>query len=108
MRKELQRIRRGRPLTDAERRSLRAIREQAQKEFPPRDQPRLIPSTSGLGAQIRAAREARGLSWYAVAKLAGIPNPRTVRDLEYGRDTKLSSVEAIARALDLKLELVGV
>ena len=61
-----------------------------------------------MGAQIRAARESQGLSWYAVAKLAGIPNPSTVRDLEYGRDTKLSSVEAVAQALGLKLEVVGV
>ncbi len=48
------------------------------------------------------------MSWYAVAKLAGIPNPSTVRDLEFGRDTKLSSVEAVAQALGLKLELVDV
>jgi hypothetical protein len=95
-------------LTDEERRRLREIREKVKKEFPPRNPPRLMPSSSGVGAQIRAAREAQGLSWYAVAKLAGIPNPATVRDLEYGRDTKLSSVEAVARALGLKLELVGV
>ncbi len=52
------------------------------------------------------AREARGLTWYAVAKRAGIPNPSTVRDIEYGRDTKLSSVQAVADALGLRLELV--
>ena len=67
-----------------------------------------MPSSSGISAQIRAAREAQGLSSYAVAKLAGVPNPSTVRDLEYGRDTKLSSLEAVADALGLKLELVGV
>jgi len=105
--KAIQRIRRGGPLSEAERGRLREIRETVQKEFPPRDPPRLMPSTSGVAAQIRAAREARGLSWYAVAKLAGIPNPNTVRDVEFGRDTKLSSVEAVAQALGLKLELVG-
>jgi transcriptional regulator with XRE-family HTH domain len=57
---------------------------------------------------IRAAREAQGLTWYALAKRAGIPNPNTVRDIEYGRDTKLSSVEAVAEALGLRLELVEV
>ncbi len=106
--KAIQRVRRSGPLCEAERQRLREIREKVQKEFPPRDPPRLTPITSGVAAQIRAAREAQGLSWYAVARLAGIPNPSTVRDLEYGRDTKLSSVEAVAQALGLKLELVGV
>jgi DNA-binding phage protein len=41
-----------------------------------------------------------------VAKRAGVPNPNTVRDIEYGRDTKLSSVQAVAKALGLRLELV--
>ena len=59
-----------------------------------------------LYAKIRAARERQGLTWYAVAKAAKIPNPATVRDIEYGRDTKLSSIEAIAEALGLKLDLV--
>ena len=106
--KPIQRLRRSGALSEAERQRLREIREKVQQEFPPRDPPHLMPSSSGIAAQIRAAREAQGLSWYAVAKLASIPNPSTVRDLEYGRDTKLSSVEAVAQALGLKLELVGV
>ena len=106
--KAIQRVRRSGPMSETERQRLCEIRDKVKKEFPPRDPPRLKPSTSGVGAQIRAARETQGLSWYAVAKLAGIPNPSTVRDLEYGRDTKLSSVEAVAQALGLKLELVGV
>jgi len=44
------------------------------------------------------------LSWNAVAKLAGIPNSNTVRDIESGADAKLSSVAAVARVLGLKLE----
>lgn len=63
-------------------------------------------SPPGLPAQIRAAREAQRLTWYAVAKLAGIPNPNTVRDIEYGRDAQLSNVQAVAKALGLRLELV--
>ena len=51
-------------------------------------------------------REAAGLSWYAVAKLAGISNPATIRDIEFGRDAKLSNIQAVATALGLKLELV--
>jgi hypothetical protein len=44
----------------------------------------------------------------AYAKRAGIPNPNTVRDIEYGRDTKLSSVQAVVESLGLRLELVEV
>ncbi len=84
---------------------LKKIREQARRDFPP-DQNRPRPATRGIGAKIRAAREKQGLTWYAVAKAAGIPNPATVRDIEYGRDTKLSSIEAIAVALGLELDLV--
>jgi hypothetical protein len=87
---------------------LREIREKVQQEFPPLNPPRLRPVTEGVGASIRAAREAQGLTWYAVAKRAGIPNPNTVRDIEYGRDTKLSSVQAVAEVLGLRLELVEV
>ena len=100
------RIRRRGPESREEQQRLNAIREQVRKEFPPRDPPRLQPATEGVAAQIRAAREAQGLTWYAVAKRAGIPNPSTVRDIEYGRDTKLSSLQAVANALGLRLELV--
>jgi hypothetical protein len=84
---------------------LNKIRRQVMKEFPP-DPNRPRPATIGLAARIREAREAKGLSWYAVAKLAGVPNPATIRDIEYGRDTKLSKIEAVAAALGMKLELV--
>ena len=102
------RIRRRGPQTQAEHKRLREIRKKVQQEFPPRTPPRLRPVTTGIGARVRAAREAQGLTWYAVAKQAGIPNPNTVRDIEYGRDTKLSSVQAIADVLGLRLELVEV
>jgi hypothetical protein len=100
------RIQRRGPQSQEERERLRQIREKVQQEFPERSPPRLRPATEGVGAMIHAAREAQGLTWYAVAKRAGIPNPNTVRDIEYGRDTKLSSVEAVAEALGLRLELV--
>ena len=44
------------------------------------------------------------LSWGKKA----IPAPSTVRDIACGRDTKLSSVQAVAEALGLRLELVEV
>ncbi len=101
------RIRRRGPDTQESIR-LQAMRDKVFQEFPPRDPPRLRPATEGIAAQIRATREAQGLTWYAVAKRAGISNPSTVRDIEYGRDTKLSSVQAVAEALGLRLELTEV
>jgi hypothetical protein len=108
MKKIIRRIRRPAPDSPEELKRLQEIREKVRREFPPLDPPRLKPATAGIAARIRAGREAQGLTWYAVAKRAGIPNPSTVRDIEYGRDTKLSSAEAVAEALGLRLELVEV
>ncbi|MDP6359312.1 MAG: helix-turn-helix transcriptional regulator [Planctomycetota bacterium] len=99
------RVKREGPSADEARR-LAEVRKKARKEFPPRDPPRLQHAELGIGAKIRAAREQQGLTWYALAKLSQIPNPATVRDIEYGRDAKLSNIEAIASALGLELELV--
>jgi hypothetical protein len=107
-RRIVKQVRRRGPLSQEERARLQEIREKVRREFPPRATPRLQPTKTGVGAVIRAAREAQGLTWYAVAKRAGIPNPNTVRDIEYGRDTKLSSVEAVVGALGLRLEVVEV
>jgi hypothetical protein len=102
--KEFKRI--VRPATPEERARHAAIREQVMQEFPPAEGAGRKDSPPGIPAQLRSAREARGLTWYAVAKLAGIPNPSTVRDIEYGRDAQLSNVQAVAKALGLRLELV--
>ena len=86
-----------------------AVRRQVKAEFPPKQSnvdPEAGPQGDGIGGQLRAARTAKGLTWYAVAKLAGIPNSGTVRDIEEGRDAKLSSVEAIASVLGLHLTAV--
>lgn len=101
------RINRRGPESPEERQRLAEIRARVRQEFPPRDPPRLQPTTEGIGARIRAAREAQRLTWYAVAQRAGIPNPSTVRDIEYGRDARLSNVEAVAKALGLRLEVVA-
>jgi hypothetical protein len=74
------------------------------QEFQPAEGAGQKPSPPALPAQIRPAREAKGLTWYAVAKLARIPNPNTVRDIEYERDAQLSNVKAVAQALGLRLE----
>jgi hypothetical protein len=94
-----------RPATLAERERHAAIRRKIAEEYPPADSCGRGHSPPGIPTRIRQAREARGLTWYALAKLAGIPNANTVRDIEYGRDAQLSTVQAVANALGLRLEL---
>ncbi len=94
------------PQDDAERQRLREIRESVRQEFPPLDPPHLQAVASGLGAQIRAAREAQRLTWYSLAEKARLPNASIVRDIEYGREVTLANIEAVVAALGLKLELV--
>lgn len=94
-----------RSAAEQERRRHQSIREKVMKEFPPAAGSGRKPSPPGIPSQIRAAREARGLTWYAAAKAAGIPNSNTVRDIEDGRDATLASVQALASALGLRLEL---
>lgn len=94
----------NRRLTDEERARHARMRTAVMKEFPPKRTK--VPSPPGIPTQIRRAREARGLTWYALAKLAGIPNQGTLRDIEQGKDTKLSNLQAVAAALGLRLELV--
>ena len=102
--KKLERVERR--LTDEERTRHAEIREAVTREFPPKPDSGRKPSPPGIPAEIRAAREARGLTWYALAKLAGIPNQATIRDVEEGKDVRLSNLQAVASALGMKLELV--
>jgi hypothetical protein len=95
----------NRRLTDDERLQHEKIRAAAKQDFPPKRKGR-TPSPPGIPSQIRRAREAQGLTWYALAKRAGVPNQATLRDIEQGKDTKLSNLQAVAAALGLKLELV--
>jgi ribosome-binding protein aMBF1 (putative translation factor) len=95
-----------RPATAEERARHAEIREKVVQEFPPLEPPRLLPVTNSIGAQIRQAREAQGFTRFALAKKAGIANSSTVRDIEYGRDARLSDVETVAAALGLELTLV--
>ena len=94
-----------RPLTAEEKARHAQIREQVMQEFPPSQQKRQ-PLDTGIAAELRRARKARSLTYEAVAKKAGLPSANTVKDVEYGRKAELSSIEAIAKALGLKLELV--
>ena len=96
----------NRRLTPEERARHAQIIAAALKDIPPKVSAGRKPSPAGIPTKIRQAREARGLTWYALAKAAGIPNQATIRDIEQGKDIKFSSLEAVAAALGLTLELV--
>lgn len=96
----------NRPLTEEERARHTRIRRTVIQEIPPRARTERTLSPPGIPAQIRATREMRGLTWYAVARLAGIPNQATVRDIEQGKDVKLSNLQAVAKVLGLSVELI--
>jgi hypothetical protein len=102
--KKLQHV--NRRLTEDERVRHARIRKAAMADFPPKSASGRKPSPPGIPTQIRKAREAQGLTWYALAKQAGIPNQATIRDIEQGKDVKLSNIQAVAAALGLELELV--
>jgi len=93
-------------LTAEERSRHAEIRERVANEFPPATEPKHQPVHTGIAADLRRARKSQGLTYSAVAKLAGIPDSNMVKDIEYGRDAKLSNIEAVAKVLGLKLELV--
>ena len=97
----------NRRLSRTERDAHARIRKAATMDFPPKAPGRQKHALGGIPARIRAAREAQGLTWYALAKRAGISNQATVRDLEQGKDVRLSNLERVAGALGLSLELVG-
>lgn len=78
------------------------------KDIPPKPDVGRKPSPPGIPAQIREACERQGLTWYALAKRAGIPNQATIRGIERGKDVKLSNLQAVAAALGLELELITV
>lgn len=95
----------NRMLTDEERARHAEIIAAALKDIPQKRAGRK-PSPPGIPTKIRQAREALGLTWYALAKAAGIPNQATIRDIEQGKDVKFSNLLAVADALGLELELV--
>lgn len=104
-RQRIQRI--ERKLTEEERQRHARIRAAAGKDFPPKAV-RQPPTPPGIPSAILAARKAQGLTWYALAQRAGIPNQATIRDIEQGKDVKVSNLRAVAQALGLELELVPV
>jgi hypothetical protein len=71
------------------RKDLETIRELAQSDYPPsqRTRKRAKLPTTVIATKLRRARKAQGLTWYALAKAAGIPNPNTVRESNKARAT---------------------
>ncbi|MEX2168227.1 MAG: helix-turn-helix transcriptional regulator [Pirellulales bacterium] len=69
------------------------------KDFPPKSGAGRKPAPTGIAARVRQPRESQGLTWYALAKRSAIPNQATIRDIEQGKDAKLSNLQAVAAAL---------
>jgi DNA-binding XRE family transcriptional regulator len=96
----------NRRLTEEERTRHVQIRATAVQDIPPKPDTGQKPSPPGIPTRIRQARESRGLTWYALAKAAGIANQAIIRDIEQGKDIKLSDLQSIAAALGMQLELI--
>ncbi len=63
-------------------------------------------ATEQIAQVLKAAREGKGLSQRALAKLAGVPQSHISKIENGGVDLRLSSLVEIARALDLEVTLV--
>src|SRR5438552_18602673 len=96
----------NRRLTDEERARHTQIIAAAMTDIPAKRGASRKPSAPGIPTKILQAREARGLTWYALAKAAGIPNQATIRAIEQGKVVKMSHLKAVAAAPGLELELV--
>lgn len=62
--------------------------------------------TQNIAKWLREARQARNLSQRALRELAGVPQAQISRIESGGVDLRLSSLIAIANALDLEIALV--
>jgi|GEM_PF-2926599 len=72
------------------------IREAAIRVIPPKEGVARNRSPPGIPSTIRQAREAHGLTWYALSKRAGITNQANIRAIEQGKDVKLSDLQCVA------------
>jgi ribosome-binding protein aMBF1 (putative translation factor) len=95
-----------RSATSEEKQRHEQIRREVEKEFPPSADAIRRVSPAGVPSQIRVAREEKGLSWHALAQLAGVASSNTIRDIEYGEDVPFSDVQAVAKALGMRVELI--
>lgn len=63
-------------------------------------------ATEHISAALKAAREAKGLTQRALSKLSGVPQAHISKIEGNAVDLRLSSLLALAHALDLELSLV--
>ncbi len=73
----------------------------------PRTARRVVIDRHTVSAQLRVVIDSRGLTPYAVAKLAGIDPGMVARFVSGERDLCLATVDRIAAALSLRLVEVG-
>ena len=59
-----------------------------------------------IAKTLKSAREAKGLSQHALARIAGVPQSHISKIEAAGVDLRTSSLTVLARALDLELTLV--
>jgi DNA-binding phage protein len=96
----------SRALTPEQKQAYDKVRQEAKEAFPPLDSPHGPSEKGRIALAIREARKAKGLTFEQLARQAGMADAKTVRDIEYGSDAKMSDVTAVAAALGLRLELV--
>jgi len=81
-----------RKLTGEEKTRRAKIREQVMEEFPPTKKRGHQPVRTGIAAELRRARKAHGLTYYAVAKRAAFPIPIPSKTLNtVGTQSSLTS-----------------
>jgi DNA-binding Xre family transcriptional regulator len=98
--KTYQGVSRGRRLTSAEAKKYRCIREQVEQELPPAR----ADAMSVAIAQLRAIREARGMSLSNLAERTGMTRGNIAR-LETQKNATLRTLERYAAGLGCVLEI---
>jgi len=100
-RKKLQRVIRGRHLTDEELARDERIRSQVFKEFPPADP--ATPETGGISDALRHAIQASPKSVYQICKETGISQIVVSRFLSFDGDIRLTTADRLAKALGIEV-----
>ena len=65
-----------------------------------------VAALESMAGQVKAAREAKGLSQRALSERTGIPQSHISKIENAGSDIRISSMLTIAHALDLELTLI--
>jgi DNA-binding phage protein len=100
-RKKLQRVIRGRHLTDADAASDERIRSQVFKALPPADL--ATPETGCIGDALRRAIRASPESMHQLCKETGISQIVVSRFLSFERNIRLTTADRLAKALGIEV-----